>query len=517
MPLPPISPNRKLNVRKILDENRRQANVVSELDAQGLNIGDVGGDSLDLLRVPRNILAREPAIEATVVNIGNDSVGAFRVVAIVEDFNNDASESDFAERIVGTRALSVRKPTLDDIGNIAILKQALAKDEVGKAYVGGTCLVEMQRWFDTPVLNYADAEAGEDFALARVNGSLRILWEEDDGTNATPRVLPVDIDHFAVVRFTDNYRTVPFNNIGAVSLIQGGPCTVRNPGVDPTKKDYRLEVPTGDGRATVYTVVGGTVAPGATGRAVFAGLPFLAVLDDATGLSGDNYGTATNSTVFTKGKAGFRMIANLGSHDGQDWGVLHYKSPFEKTNYKGFASLDSNSGGGSAGDGTLELIDASGDEKIVVMEFNTPLDRLNGWKVDFSFGATADMNQDDGTNVNEGLIQLTVSCRVQPIIAAFSFSSVTYATRPATQGGPGFTFDLSFTSEDELFAVNADSEIEIGSGTLGSFIQEALAASSSGMFYGLEFQLLSLGVQNSSIDTLKGKGTVQIAGFAFRL
>jgi len=516
MPLPTISKQRKIKVRKVLEENRRQANKVDNMFAQGFNIA-TNPNSVDFLRSAKQILAREPAIEATVVNIGTEAVGALRVVAIVEDFNNDATQTDFDDRVVGERVLSVRKPTVDDTGNIAVLAQALAADEVGKAYVGGTCLVEMQRWFDSPILNYADAEAGEDFALARIQGSLRILWEEVDESEE----LPIDLDHFAVVRFAYNYQTVPFKNTGSVALKDGGPATPNNAttGIDATDKQFSFEVAGVDNEATVYTVVGGDVPVGGTGRAVFAGLPFLALLNDNMGLVGDSYGTEASGAKYVRNKSGFRLIAKLGTHDGEEWGVLHYKSPFETTDFEGIASLDSAAPGATgAGSGVLSLDPASGDEEIVVIEFKTPLTRLNGWQVSLAHGADATVDQNDGTTTSEGLTSFGASAVVKPITSAFDFNTVTYGTRPSTTPAPTFTHQVSFVADEELFAVNADSNIQVGNvSSAGHFVQKTPGTSPTGLFFGLEITLAAVSVLNSGISALVGDGTVILAGFAFRL
>jgi len=508
MPLPALSPNRKINIRKVLEENRRQANKIDSLDAQGFKISQPGDASVDFPRIPKMILAREPAIEATVVNIGDDAIGPFRVVAIVEDFNNDTTEDDFEERLVGTRALSVRKPTRDDMGNIAVLKQGLETDEVGKAYVGGTCLVEMERWFDTPILNYVDAQVDDDLGLAQVQGSLRILWEEDDGEDSDPRVLPIDLAHFAVVRFTDDYRTVPFKNQSG-PLLQGGPATPINPGLDSTEKTYAFRRPPSAGLATVYTVVGGPVANGETGRAVFAGLPFLALLD-TEGIVGDNYGTDADSSKYTKDQPGFRLIATLGTHDGEEWGVLHYKSPFEVTDFKGRASLDSTSPGTPGpGDGTLELDPASGDEKIVVLEFVTPLTHLNGYEISVGHGAKVTIE------TPAGLTSLGGSVTVKGITSAFDTATVTYGTRPSTAAGPAVTHDVLFTADSVLKAATVDVEAEVGS-SADFFVQKVPTLSPTGLFFGLEIVLGAVSVAPGGKDLL-GEGDVTTSGFAFRL
>ncbi len=419
----------------------RQANLAGEIDGgEGVLIGlDSTGARVSLSQATQ--LFQEPAQFVEVVNKDPDDIKLepFQVAGIEESFDKPTSDVLDDLDLQNRRVLSVRTPTTEDAGRFVIMVEELEPGQVGLACIGGVCLVVIQRFFSDAILNRADISAGEAFVLASVQGPLQILWEQVDADGD----LVIDEDHFAIVRFVHDFRQMPFQNDGPVSA-DFGSALVPSASSGLVDGIVSAKRPDEDDADSVYVVVAGDVPSGEKGSVIFAGAPFLAELDTA-GIAGDDYGTETDETEFRRGFLGFKLLANLGTHDGTQWGVLHAKPPFSGyINCEFVNSVDeANPNTVFEADGTVEHdLDASSKKLCYLKLFSSRGPRTGGnggvqippvshkiGALDIAFSTTPNMSWDvsSGGKVqgNNNII------RIGFILADWNPTTLTFNNRPA--------------------------------------------------------------------------------------
>ncbi len=401
-------------INEIIDQANKSDNIFA---GPGSNVRGTA-KSIEISDTILSFLSREPAIEVDVVNTGTEALRAFGLAGINQNFDRPSTEDDedagdFGD-LLNRRVLEVRTPIADDVGCFVILQNGLDVDEVGKAWIGGTTLCILQRWFDSQLLNYADIEDGETHALAKVQGGLQILWEQKDNTDD----LPIDEDHFAVVRFTNNFRPMPVVNNGDTDMEFGGPLIPTNvSGISDGR--YSVGRPDEDSAPSVL-VAQAAIEVDAVGRAIFAGAPFLANIDE-TGDVGDNYGTEEDESDFRHGAGGFKLLADLGIHDSKSWGVLHSVAPFlvivPDAQYVAEDQPDTNFLGSAP---QAQVKEAAGNERWGIWKFPGPIKRLEMITLP---AAGFSVTGDDAT--------AQVFMDLWMIEADFDLSTVTWNTKPA--------------------------------------------------------------------------------------
>lgn len=276
---------------------------------------------------------REPAVEVEVVNDGDTDLPALSIAGIIGDVRATdvrATEGD----LVSERVLRVRQAKACDAGNICIVTDLIPKGgNVGTAWIGGVCLVNMVRWFRSDLLNTVECFAGQNYGIATAGGSLDIISEMMD-YNGNPII---GTEHLAVVRFNGR-RFIRWVNKGTTTVKMGdpiartsteddgmtdGPGSATPPRFDVlTMKSPKDQVPTGDG----FINMGGDVAAGQDGVcAIPASEPTLIRANStSTFKAGDTVGPAFNTIPFSASGVGYHVLAWLGqASDGNKYAIAH--------------------------------------------------------------------------------------------------------------------------------------------------------------------------------------------------
>ena len=293
---------------------------------------------------------------------------------------------------------------------------------MGKACIGGICLVNVLRWFDSPFLDRADILSTKTYAHVSVQGSLQILWEEVDDVGD----LVIDEEHFAIVKFSDDYQPFRIFNEGATTLPFGTAAIPSDTTGLDTGGRLSVEESDEDSARSVYTIVGGDVAASTEGRAVLAGRPFLARVDAAPDVKVDIYGTEDTENEFIQGQSGFLPLADLGTHDGEDWAVLHAASPFlirvPDGAYVDEASPNTNFSGSNP---RVKRTSGGGDEQWAIFKLPSAISRIQ--LIVLSRGG---MNN-SSANAGGGSSSVSPQYEFGVIEDDFDLTTVTWNTKPA--------------------------------------------------------------------------------------
>ncbi len=310
----PIKKGSRLNA-KLINRIIAQANRGGSI-AGGKGIGARSGPGGSILTEDAvGSLLTEPAHEVLVMNEGTTLIPALSPAGIVQSLGQSDGEL-YTERV-----LRVRTPKAEDAGNFVIAQNEIPPNGMGWAWCGGVCLVRLMRWFESDQLERADILAGEQYALASVDGGLDILWSQR--TTATTPGPIVSTEHLAIVRFNGR-RFHLWLNGGTVTAAYGQPIVPKvsdtSGVVDGTRFDVlSCRTPlSADSKLMSYINVGGNVAAGEYGRCTTGD---SLVRAKAAYNAGQSVGAETGQAGISSAGSGYVIMARLGTFQSINYAI----------------------------------------------------------------------------------------------------------------------------------------------------------------------------------------------------